>query len=227
MLRGMKPREKCMKRNVSYICIHDNPYIYIMYNTRKNRKSPRKIWYDYTTPWAYFVTICTKHRKHYFGKVINGEMVLSELGKICQKYIHQIESNRKNIRIKEYVVMPNHVHMILVLEEWDKKRNDPTVKNNRRDASTMHPGRNNTIWTSLLIQMKDGLLNRPYSWPVLWNVIKIFKWNVTKYANQHNNTFTRQSRYHDNIITTQRAYINIQRYIKDNPKNRKEDRFHI
>ncbi len=82
------------------------------------RKSTRLKEYDYSTPGAYFLTICTKDRKELLGKIVGGgdfdapKMILSEYGKILDKYI--MLTNRKYIHIKidKYVIMPNHVHLI-------------------------------------------------------------------------------------------------------------------
>lgn len=73
----------------------------------------------------------------------------------------------------------------------------------------------------------DGLTNRPYEWPLLGAIIKLFKWNITKYAQIHNIPFARQSRYHDHIIRNENEYNNIKRYIQNNPKKRTEDKMYI
>jgi hypothetical protein len=83
---------------------------------------------------------------------------------------------------------------------------------------------NNTIQINLNM-VRDGFLNRPYGWPTVWNIIKLFKWKVTKYAKKQGIPFLWQSRYHDAIIRNQHAYDVIRWYIKNNPKNRKEDVF--
>ena len=86
------------------------------------RKSPRRKEYDYTSPGVYFITICTKDREHYFGEIEKGEIekgeiILNQLGKYCAQEIMLLETKRKNVEIHEYIVMPNHVHMIMVMNE--------------------------------------------------------------------------------------------------------------
>ena len=78
--------------------------------------------YDYTSPGGYFVTICTKDRMHYFGEIVDGEMRLNTLGQICKQHIQQIDT-RKNVQIHEYVVMPNHVHIIVIISEFTNPMN--------------------------------------------------------------------------------------------------------
>ena len=71
---------------------------------------------DYRRPGGYFVTLCTKHRGYFFGDVVNGKMQLSAMGHIAERCWREIPDHYENTRIDEYVVMPNHVHGILVIE---------------------------------------------------------------------------------------------------------------
>jgi hypothetical protein len=96
---------------------------------------------------------------------VNGVMVLNELGKICETYTKEIEKFRKNVQIHEYVIMPNHVHMIVVLGKRNIDWNDKNIVNHRRDVSIIRPDYsmkiNNTIQINLNM-VRDGFLNRPY-----------------------------------------------------------------
>ncbi|WP_316806988.1 transposase [Pedobacter agri] len=73
--------------------------------------------WDYTNAGAYFITICTEDRHHYFGKVINGKMVLTNAGVIADILWHEIKHHNKNIELGEFIVMPNHIHGILILND--------------------------------------------------------------------------------------------------------------
>jgi len=81
------------------------------------RKSPRRKDYDYTSPWWYFITVCTKNREHYFGEINNGEMQLSEIGIICEQELEIMLDKRPSVDMHEYVIMPNHVHLLFVVNE--------------------------------------------------------------------------------------------------------------
>jgi len=83
--------------------------------------SIRAQWWDYGWNGAYFITICTQDRVHYFGEIQNGKMVLSGVGIIADLLWHQIPMHHKNIELGDFVVMPNHIHGILII---DKKSND-------------------------------------------------------------------------------------------------------
>ncbi len=80
--------------------------------TYYSRKSPRIPQYDYSTCNYYFVTICTHNRRCLFG--LAGD--LNGFGKIAEEHIRQIPTYYHGVKVDQYVVMPNHIHMIVVLE---------------------------------------------------------------------------------------------------------------
>ena len=67
--------------------------------------------YDYASNGAYFITICTKNREHFFGQVTNGEMRLSNIGEIIADEWEKTAEIRKNVELGEWVVMPNHANI--------------------------------------------------------------------------------------------------------------------
>ncbi len=73
--------------------------------------------YDYSQPGAYFVTIVTANRECLFGEVVNGEMVPNELGVGVAACWHEIPSRFPSAEIDAFVVMPNHIHGVLVFAE--------------------------------------------------------------------------------------------------------------
>lgn len=79
------------------------------------RKSPRLQGYDYSQPGAYFVTICTHQRLHCFGEVIEGSMNLNRLGEIASELWFALPQHHPGIELDAFVVMPNHIHGIIVL----------------------------------------------------------------------------------------------------------------
>lgn len=83
-----------------------------------SRKSPRAKRYDYSFWWMYFTTICTKCRECYFWKIKNGEMILSEIGKICEEELQKMLNKRSDVDMHNYVIMPNHVHLLFY--KWEK-----------------------------------------------------------------------------------------------------------
>ena len=81
------------------------------------RKSIRLKEYDYSQPGEYFVTICTNEHDYKFGEIVNEEMRLDEMGKIVKGCWEEIPIHFSNVELDEYVVMPNHVHGIIILNE--------------------------------------------------------------------------------------------------------------
>jgi putative transposase len=84
---------------------------------KHHRRSIRLPGYDYTQNGAYFVTICTWQRQHLFGEVIDGTMHVGELGSIVEFHWHKLVKYHQHLELDAFVVMPNHVHGILVLME--------------------------------------------------------------------------------------------------------------
>lgn len=80
-----------------------------------HRRSIRLPGYDYTAAGAYFITICTQNRACLFGQVVDGEMRFSKIGKIAQAQWEQIPARFEKVEIGPNVVMPNHMHGILVV----------------------------------------------------------------------------------------------------------------
>lgn len=77
-----------------------------------DRHQFRANWHDYNGG-IYFVTVCTHGRRHTLGSIINGEMHLSELGKITDRCINELERHHADVSLLNYVVMPNHIHLAI------------------------------------------------------------------------------------------------------------------
>lgn len=87
------------------------------------RKPTRLKGYDYSECGMYFLTVCTKNRKQLFGKIVGcgdfdaPQIMLSDYGKILDKYIRLMSDKYTHISVDKYVIMPNHFHMILKITE--------------------------------------------------------------------------------------------------------------
>ena len=111
-----------------------------LFENKYRIKSIRLPNYDYSSDGAYYITICTKNREHFFGKIINGEMVLSEIGGIVKYEWKQTGEIRKNVELDEYVIMPNHIHGILFIKTI--QQNIVTVETPRRGVYNATPRAN-------------------------------------------------------------------------------------
>lgn len=80
-----------------------------------HRRSIRLQGYDYTQAGAYFVTVCSQNRECLFGKIENAEMRLNAAGNMIESTWNEIPGNYPGIDIAEFIVMPNHIHGIIVI----------------------------------------------------------------------------------------------------------------
>ena len=79
------------------------------------RKSVRLKGYDYSSAGYYFITICVKDGHEMFGKIDNGQIKPTEYGIIAERNLINIPLHIKNVLADKYVVMPNHVHLIIIV----------------------------------------------------------------------------------------------------------------
>ena len=183
--------------------------------------------WDYGSPGIYFITICTKNRKPYFGEIVNGAMVLNEMGKIAFDEWTKTESIRTdmNLELGEFVVMPNHFHGIVIIGENKFNRGgsinaiDMIIAATTKPATVaLQPNPNATPSKSSANKFGSQSKN-------LASVIRGFKSSVTTYARKNNIEFGWQERFHDHIIRNHGEYIRISEYILNNPVKWATDKF--
>jgi len=83
---------------------------------RYHRRSLRLKGYDYSQAGAYFITICTKNRECLLGEIKNGEIILNEYGEIARKEWIKSQIIRKEMKLDEFIIMPNHIHGIVIID---------------------------------------------------------------------------------------------------------------
>jgi len=184
-------------------------YIKNPYNPNKhNRHSIRLKGYDYSRPGLYFITICVRDRECILSEINMRSVILTNFGKIVEKFWVQLPQRFNNVMLDTYVIMPNHLHGIIIVNDCD---NDGKVW--RRGAVT-----------APLRQNMPGQLYGSH--PTLGKIIAYFKYQSTKFVNQLQNTpgikFW-QRNYYEHIIRDESELIQIRRYIKDNPRQWLDD----
>ena len=204
--------------------------------------------WDYGSDALYFITICTARRECYFGKIVNGEMVLSDLGKtVDEEWIKTFELRRDmNLQTGEFVVMPNHFHAIISI--GINRYNMGTVDgvdcgdvgiadgHHCRDAmhrvSTANDITNND--TNIMhkidkTKIVDGIFKNKFGPQSknLASIIRGFKSAVTTFARINHIEFGWQPRFYEHIIRTNDSYQRISQYIANNPANWPDDQFFI
>lgn len=192
----------------------------------KDRKSPRLRHWDYGSSSAYFITICTNDREHYFGEISDSKMQVSPVGAIAYVLWHEIKNHAKNVELGEFVVMPNHVHGILILNGNNGIANidggavgdGGDVVGGRDVACNVPTGINHLKNEQMAaISPKSNTVS---------SIIRSYKSAVTKYCNRLGLPFKWQSRYHDHIIRNDESFQRISEYIMNNPLNWREDKFY-
>jgi len=163
-------------------------------NTFRVESTRLKSW-DYSNPWWYYVTINSKNHVCCFGDLVKGKMILNELGKIVEKEWLKTSEIRKNVELDYYVIMPNHIHGIIILNEHTRRdvaRNVSTINKNK--FSEISP--------------------KPNS---LSAIIRSFKSAVTKQAHENGyRSFQWQPRFYDRIIRNEKELYQIRKYVELN-----------
>lgn len=172
------------------------------------RKSPRATFLDYESG-NYFITICTRDRKHYFGEIENAEMHFSEIGKFAELQLCKAKEFNSKIDVPLYVVMPNHIHLIVSICR-DKSSTCEIIDIEQRSPNPFYRA-NSTCQRHV---------------PTLSRYISTLKGAVTKFARSCNLEFGWQTRYHDHYIRGNRDANKISEYILNNVANWHYDCFY-
>ena len=103
-----------------------------MADSLPKRKHPRLDDYDYSTPGAYFITICTQDKRCLLSHIVGRGLAPAEIrytayGQIAREQLLLLEQRYPNLKIDQYVIMPNHIHAILLLEEAAGASPRPTI----------------------------------------------------------------------------------------------------
>lgn len=183
-------------------------------------ESPRLRNWDYGSDAAYFITICTKDRIHFFGEIEYGKMQVIPAGAIAHVLWHEIKNHAKNVELGEFVVMPNHVHGILILQGNDKYLTDDR-RDVARNVPTNVPTDNATPKTTQI--KNDQMADISPSSNTISSIIRSYKSAVTKYCNRLELPMAWQPRFHDHIIRNDESFQRITAYIINNPAKWPDD----
>jgi len=178
----------------------------------KFRIEPNRLQYwDYSSPGSYFITINSKGRKHIFGSIHDGIMILSKHGKIVENEFYKIENYHLRASLDVFVIMPDHVHCIITLSEYDKMMDDITVIKQNRELSEDEIKQYRRLRRNM----------------ILVKILGKFQQQTSKHINIDRDTpgtSNWQHDYHDHVIRNNYEYQRIKNYIINNPKKWDEDR---
>jgi len=163
-------------------------------------KSARLKGYDYSQNGMYFVTICTKDHKEFFGEIINGEMKLNEIGEIVKKEWLQTSIIRSNIFLDEWIIMPHHLHGIIEINNVET-----TCQGVFKPNETSYR----------VVSMLGSVINQ------IKSICTKKIWKAGYFD------FAWQSRFYDHIIRDDESLNKIREYIRTNPQRWEEDRSNV
>ncbi|MEO7175581.1 MAG: transposase [Saprospiraceae bacterium] len=166
--------------------------------------------WDYGWEAAYYVTIITKGRKCLFGEIVNSEMLLSDIGSVANSLWFDIINHETNIELGDFVVMPNHLHGIIII--------------NGDMNATDYIGR---FQSSYNITTPESTGEKRFQNPgkgSLSTIIGSYKSAVTRQCHRLGYDFAWLPRFYERIIKDEVAFQNISNYIKNNPQNWQDDK---
>lgn len=167
------------------------------------RRSIRLKQYDYSTTGFYFITICTWKHLCLFGKIEKDRMIINKSGEITEKEWYRTGELRANIKLHEFIIMPNHMHGIIEIT-------------NNRDTT-----RRGTACRARFAKPQQGTIS---------TMIRSYKSAVTKQIRDQSNDRKLkiwQRNYYEHIIRNEEAYLKISEYIQNNPLKWKEDKYFV
>ena len=174
--------------------------------------SARAGWHDYNGG-MYFVTICTKDKEYYFGKIVDGDvnhfcrdrarsvstkgptMILSRIGEYAEEQIRKVTFHYPYAEIPLWVIMPNHIHAVVIIDGKKTPHERRMIVETGR-APSLQKTDDMKGWLSITM---GGL-----------------KSSITKFANKNNIPFAWQPRFYDRIIRNTNEMNNIAKYIEEN-----------
>jgi len=172
----------------------------------KLKKQYRLPGFNYASNNAYFVTIVCANSTSFFGEIEEGKMRFSEIAEYVENEIQMALKFKNNILIPEYVIMPNHLHMIVVLQNEIVEEVPPPSD----------------------LPFGDGFIRRGHISPLQKGSLSAFvnslKGRVTRRSKENGYIdFGWQARFHDRIIRGEKEYNQVAEYIINNVRNWDED----
>ena len=169
-----------------------------------HRRSIRLPAFDYSETGYYFVTICTKGRRCLFGDVFQESMVLNRFGYIVKQRIQEISNQFRRVRFASYIIMPNHVHVII------------QMKNERNAVGAQ--------FIAPRVFAQRGVINHA---PTVGMIVRALKARCTHDIHSFApNNDVWQRNYHERIVRSHQELFDTIEYIRNNPRNWMKDPLH-
>ena len=189
------------------------------------RRSMRLPGYDYSQAGAYFVTICTRGRVCVLGDVVDGRVRLSEFGRLAHSVWSELPRHYSHVRLDAWVVMPNHVHGIVMLEPSDDVvgaglKPAPTIEN-ELPSMVLDASRSRRVDRTVLKPAPTG--RRQHGLPEVVRAFKTYSARRINAARGATGTPFWQRNYYEHVIRDEESLDRIREYIVYNPARWDED----
>jgi REP element-mobilizing transposase RayT len=165
----------------------------------RHRRSVRLKDRDYSAFGAYYITLCTQGKECWFGEVASHKVELTDVGEKTKEFLLAVPDHHPQVGLGEFVVMPNHVHSIILFTSRGVQLNAPTKPHNR-------PQKDNYFSTISPSPKSLGVVVRTYKGAVVnWcrkNDFGYFNW---------------QRGYYEHVIRDEEDFQRIVEYIQNNP----------
>ena len=194
----------------------------------KKRKTTRLMGTNYNRVGVVFLTICTKERRCILSRIVGTgvpdgpKIELTKYGKIAEKYINQLSNFYNDLSVESYVIMPNHIHIML----WVKGEENVQSKTPTTDGPTNTPTTDGPSRTPVT----DGPSRTPVptrgkmaSTTMQNSIPSRFVSTFKRFCNKEYGTNIWQYRSHDHIIRNRKDYEEHSKYIYENPVNWRND----
>ncbi len=200
----------------------------LLFNDTYRIPSSRLSGYDYSRNGYYFVTICTKNHASFLGYIKNNKMTMHPIGTIAERYFQEIPNHFPFTKIDALVVMPNHIHGILIIDKPDIVKTHNYVSQQSPNTDTVKTHNYASLRSNKTVKNHTNQSNKfgPQS-KNLASIMRAYKSSVKRYANQNKIPFTWQPRYYDHIIRNDKALYEIRKYILNNPKKWTDDKYYL
>lgn len=198
-----------------------------------HRKSIRLKGYDYAQAGLYFITICCQDRICRFGDVVNGEMILNELGIIARDEWVKLVERFPNFELDVFQIMPNHMHGIILLNDISVGAT-LAVAQNESVAQNKSVAQNESVTQNESVAQNESVIGAEASpAPTVSDIVGSYKSLVSNgclsICKSKNETMGKlwQRNYYEHIIRNEKSYQTISEYIINNPAKWQDDKFHV
>jgi REP element-mobilizing transposase RayT len=209
------------------------------FNNKYRIPSARLQNWDYGNNGAYFITICTKNRICFFGEGLHEKIQLNETGIIAEKIWFEIPKHFPFVELDRFVVMPNHIHGIIIINKTKsdfhlgihvetrliaslRESNESNAFNASNESNSNHP-------IPTITSNKSGGFAGDMNPMLHENISRIIRWYKGRCSfeiRKITTDFGWQTRFYDHVIRNDRALEKIQNYIENNPKKWLKDMFY-